>query len=955
MRITTKLLLWFSATSIAAIVLMGYLNYDRNRDLVMARASDDLLTSTRLLAGRFLQELKGVESDLITLSHLAPVFIGIETPATQETKSPPVRAGLAWIFEDFLQAHPEYLDIRYVALANFGRETVRVNQTPQGIERVAEKNLRENGHFPYLYRTIKLGPGKVHYANVNLKQENALTGAANQPSIKLSITVHSVDQKPVGVIAVTLALNTLFQSLAKETGQDAELYLAGPDSDVLIHPDPNKTFGLDKGHRYRLDQEFSPLHEFRLQDRRDTVIHDPGDTGAQGYVAAFSKIALNPAQPEHVYLMGLRLPYHKLAPVTSAMQQASIEIIITFAICALFISMGLSRLLARPIKQIINAIEQTSGPDHTASALPLNRTDELGVLARTYDELMTRIKQQFESLQTSESSLQHILEAAPLMILILDASGTKVLFANRQAKQLDLTSQSATSNPLLALQERGVPRLGRAGDVDKGVHEGEFFLYDREERPLWLALSTININYQGTPALLAAFTDITKTKENESRITQLAFYDPLTGLPNRRLLLDRLTQAIAQAKRHRTHGAIVFMDLDRFKLLNDTAGHQLGDELLIQAAGRIRAVLRDTDTAARLGGDEFVVVLDCTSETSSTATQEALRIAKRLREALGAPYELSSTVHHCSCSIGLTCYPDHDLQASDYIAQADTAMYLAKNEGGNGITFFKSEMKQAASDRLALEKALRRALNEDQFSLVYQAQVNAQGEAFAAEALIRWHHPQRGMVSPAEFIPIAEQTGLILWIGEWVLRTACTQMKHWSEQGLRLEHISVNVSSSQFWQQDFVQRVQAALQEADIAPSQLMIELTEGVLIDDIEGAVDKLTQLHALGIAVAVDDFGTGYSSLSYLSRLPISQLKIDQSFVGNLTQDPANAVIAETIISMAASLGMAVVAEGVETLAQQAFLQAKGCAAFQGYYYCKPAPAEQFYRDWRGNTASG
>lgn len=953
-------MLWFATISTTVTMLMGYIGFDRNRQLVIDRYSGDLVTSTNMLATRFLEAIGSVESDLIVLSHLSQLFVSPQLTSDQNVSSQNVssqstndqgRHGLQVVFIDFINAHPEYLDISYIEYANFGRERVRVNRTEQGTHIVEESVLREKGHFPYVYKSAKLPADSIYYANVNIKQENSSIIAANHPTVRMAVPVYNIDNRPAGVIVISLALNTLFQSLKSEASADAQLYLAGPEGDLLIHPDPKKTFGLDKGHRFTIDQEFPSLSHPTNKQQQNLVINELPEWSKDGYVAAFSRIPLGKSQKNNVYMMGMSLPYSRLAPITSQMLQSSIEIVLVVVICSLLMSIALSRLLARPMRQIIRAIAHSADLSESQKLLPLQRSDEFGTLSRAYDTMVQRIKRQLEALKESETNLNSILEAAPSMIVILDMQGCNVLFMNRQANErLAFDGKKHGIHPLLTPQGtakgKSILELIRANG---GLNAKEICLYDNKGKLLWLMLSAIQVKYRDADTILITCADMTETKENESRITQLAFYDPLTNLPNRRLLIDRLKQAIAAAKRHNTYGAIIFMDLDRFKLLNDTAGHQLGDELLIQAAGRIRSLLRGEDTAARLGGDEFVVVLNCSCATAEEATNEAYLVASRLSQRLNEAYQLSNTVHHCSSSMGISLYPENNLQASDYIQQADTAMYLAKGAGGNTINFFALEMKKSADSRLALEKALRVAIAEQQFTLFYQAQVNVTGEAFAAEALIRWNQPGQGMISPMQFIPVAEEAGLIIQIGEWVLRQACQQIKRWAMQGLSLSHVSVNVSSNQFWQSNFIDQVKSALAEAKIAPEMLMIELTEGILIDDIEDAIEKISQLHELGIAISVDDFGTGYSSLSYLTRLPISQLKIDKSFVRNIPEDKGNAVIAETIITMAQNLGLNVIAEGVETLAQKEFLQSKGCLEYQGFYFSKPVAEQEFLAQWR------
>ncbi len=429
-------------------------------------------------------------------------------------------------------------------------------------------------------------------------------------------------------------------------------------------------------------------------------------------------------------------------------------------------------------------------------------------------------------------------------------------------------------------------------------------------------------------------------KNSEQQIQHLAFYDALTDLPNRRLLLDRLDKELQIITRHHSFGALLFLDLDHFKTLNDSLGHQIGDELLKQVAARLKQCIRSEDTVARLGGDEFIVLLRSTDMAEEEMTSHALHTAERMQSELQAPYILTGYEHHITPSIGITLFSRQNAIAEEILKQADTAMYNAKAAGRNTISFYHHAMQKQANQRLELEKNLRIALEKQQFSLHYQPQYDDQGKFIGAEALLRWQHPEKGMISPVDFIPVAEDTGLILQLGEWVLDTACRQL----QASPKLSKLSVNISPRQFRQAKFVDQIQATLQKHQVIPRRLMIEVTEGSVIDDIEDSVWKLQTLQHLGIDIAIDDFGTGYSSLTYLKTLPLNQLKIDRSFIRDIPDDCNDAVIVETIIVMAHHLGLNVIAEGVETLEQLQFLQSRGCHCYQGYYFSRPLCVEDF-----------
>jgi len=444
---------------------------------------------------------------------------------------------------------------------------------------------------------------------------------------------------------------------------------------------------------------------------------------------------------------------------------------------------------------------------------------------------------------------------------------------------------------------------------------------------------------------VATLTDITKSKAAVNEIKNLAFYDPLTKLANRRLVLERLAHALSASARTGQYGALLFLDLDNFKTLNDTLGHNFGDLLLQQTAERLSNCLRESDTASRIGGDEFVVLLEALSNQDVGAATQAEVTGHKILAALNAPYELDTHTYNSSSSIGITLFDKRHIKPEELLKQADIAMYQAKREGRNALCFFEPKMQEVIHARAELEKSLRLAIEQQQFELHYQIQVDQAGQALGAEALIRWHHPTRGIVSPFEFIPAAEEMGLITPIGQWVLATACAQLQIWQQDALTQKlTLSVNVSAKQFSQTDFVEQVKTAVEHYAIDPKLLNLELTESLLLNNVEDTIATMNTLQAIGIHFELDDFGTGYSSLQYLKKLPLHQLKIDRTFVIDIVTNVSDQAIVSTIIAMAESLMLEVIAEGVETEEQRQQLLNKGCIHYQGYLFSKPVPIEEF-----------
>ena len=440
--------------------------------------------------------------------------------------------------------------------------------------------------------------------------------------------------------------------------------------------------------------------------------------------------------------------------------------------------------------------------------------------------------------------------------------------------------------------------------------------------------------------------DIAARLRAEAAADHLANHDALTNLPNRRLLFQRLAHEQAVAERSGTQGAVMFIDLDHFKTLNDARGHSIGDAVLIEVARRLRAQLREIDLVARLGGDEFIAVLPMLGELRDRAAQNALLAAEKLRNALAEPIVVRDDVFRLSASIGVTLFPDESSSPENLIKHADTAMYQAKTEGRNTIHFFQRDLLEAMEERHALETDLRHALSENALDVAYQPLVDAHGQVCGAEALVRWTHPTRGPISPAQFIPLCEESGLIVSLGDWVLRAVLRQVQAWRASGALAQgqYVSVNISPRQFRQQGFEDRLIAALHEFEVPPSMLVLEITEGVVLGDIEAAIERMKAMRARGVRFYIDDFGTGYSSMAYLKRLPADGLKIDRAFVRDLDTDANDAAIVDAILAMGRHFGLTVVAEGVETEAQAAYLIQRNCALLQGYHLGRPVDAARF-----------
>jgi len=622
-------------------------------------------------------------------------------------------------------------------------------------------------------------------------------------------------------------------------------------------------------------------------------------------------------------------------------------------------------IVLKPIKMFTGMSRAIAAGD-LSRAMPVLSKDEIGELASDFNEMSSRLKNHIEVLQEKTGELEaqkalieidrrtildlkryaeNIIASLPAGLIVVN-DALKVQSVNRSFREMfRLKKRENVSGcelvdllPLPDLRQQAQAVLA-SGMALRGI--------DAELGEKWLRLTITGIRLaeEEEEEVLVVVEDITELKAQAAHIEQLAFYDSLTGLPNRSLLRDRVQQVLTHSARHMDHGAILFIDLDNFKALNDTKGHNIGDLLLIEVAKRLQDCVRSSDTVARMGGDEFIVVLEELNENTQLAIAQAQDIGEKVLASLNQPFNLHEFEYYCSASIGISLFRDNEIGMDDLLKHADTAMYQAKTSGRNTLRFFDPDMQAALEARATLEADLRHALSQQQFKLFFQIQVNAANHPIGAEALLRWLHPERGLVSPLQFIPLAEDTGLILPIGQWVLETACAQIKAWEANPSACElQLAVNVSARQFHQPDFVEQVRAAIKKAGADPTRLKLELTESVVLDNINDTIVKMHELKQIGVGFSMDDFGTGYSSLSYLTQLPLDQLKIDLSFVHNIGIKPTDAVIVQTIIGMGNSLGMEVVAEGVENEEQRDFLERNGCHAYQGYLFSKPVPIKEF-----------
>jgi diguanylate cyclase (GGDEF)-like protein/PAS domain S-box-containing protein len=571
---------------------------------------------------------------------------------------------------------------------------------------------------------------------------------------------------------------------------------------------------------------------------------------------------------------------------------------------------------------------------------------ELRRSKRYYENFLEEIvKQRTTELDKANQTLSVLIQASPLAIFVLDTEGNVSLW-NPAAREMFGWDESEVFNRPFPLVQKGREEAFRTAFDDalrgKLTTDYETRQQKKDGSPIDINVWTAALfNAQGEiNGIMAIVADITERKQSEAKINYLAYHDTLTGLPNRVSFEERLVEAVAHAKVARESLAVMFLSLDRFKKFNDTLGHLIGDQLLRSVAERLNLTLREGNHVARFGSDEFAVLL-----TRISGAEEAARRANNFQNVLNAPFIVEGHELYVTSSIGIGLYPDDGTDAQGLLKSAGSALYRAKQLGGSSYQFYTADMNARALARLALENQLRWALERKEFVVYYQPQVNLDtGKIMGMEALVRWQHPELGLVPPAEFIPLAEDTGLIMPIGEWVLRTACAQTKVWQNCGFSNLHVAVNLSPRQFQQPDLLLLIEQSLKEAGLNPASLELEVTESSVMKNTESAINTLRELRAMGIKISIDDFGSGYSSLTYLKHLPIDVLKIDQSFVRDMTSDPKDAAIVMAIIQLAHSLQLQVKAEGVETEEQLRFLRLLRCDEMQGYLFCRPLAVEAF-----------
>ena len=792
----------------------------------------------------------------------------------------------------------------------------------------------------YIQSVIKKGETSI--------SKPLLGRATKQAIVVIAVPIRDANGKLAGILGgvVNLQKSRLLEPLSTTlVGKTGYFYLVGPERLTIMHPDRSRIL------KPITLPGVNPVLDRALNGTFEGTEESINSAGLQG-LFSFKQL------PYTGWTLAAVMPSKEGLEAVDRLRIRISLFTITSLLLAIVVILLIVRRFTRPLEILTDFLKSS----RTLSPPPVlaHSCQETDRLSDAFSQFVTQ--QQISQEKLSLAAQQAAHTSADLRIAAIAFESQEGMFIT-DAHNVILRINLAFTDITGYSAEEAIGKT--PGFLSSGRHDAKFYaamhesiqqcrtwrgeIWNRrkngEIHPEWLTITAVTDSAGVLTHYVSTLTDISQRKAAEEQIQNLAFYDPLTKLPNRRLLLDRLQQALASSARSDRTGALLFIDLDNFKLLNDTLGHDKGDLLLQQVAQRLTSSVREGDSVARLGGDEFLLVLEDLSENVTEAATQAKTVGEKILATLNQPYDLDGLEYHNSPSIGVTLFSDHLSSVDELMKHADLAMYEAKKAGRNTLRFFDPQMQATITARAILEKDLRIGLQQQQFLLYYQPQVDEAGNITGTEALLRWQHPLRGLVSPAVFIPLAEETQMILPLGLWVMETACQQLLSWAGSPATAHlSIAVNVSAVQFRQPDFVAQVLGVLQRSGANPLKLKVELTESLLLDNVEDIIAKMIALKAKGIGFSLDDFGTGYSSLSYLKRLPLDQLKIDQTFVRDLLTDHNDAAIARTIVALAQSLGLSVIAEGVETEAQRNCLAAQGCMAYQGYLFGRPLPVADF-----------
>lgn len=880
------------------------------------------------------------------------------------------------IFLAYAIANPEYTRIQFIGAADGGRELVRVDKRNGGVKVFQQAELERRAGQDYFEATTQMGAGQVYLSKFDLDHEPV--GTAQRPGLRAAVPVVAPDGKLFGMITINMDATQLLIAASRGLSDNMRAYIVNTDGSYLSYPDTGA------GRRVSVLADLPGFSRLASHGTPDHLPLQRYGSGEIGYYLAAERVHFDSTAPERFLILAYEIPASVLeGGITSIPLRTMLASLLAMLLIGGIVLLVLRRTFA-PLQQLTEAAGKIAVGDYDFD-MPKRSGGEIGQLVRTIDvmldrlvrreqevlklnaDLEARVNQRTEELQNANARLQEemaIRRKAEEEIRVSAAAfethdAIFITDADANIIRVNHAFTQITGYPPEDVLGRN-PRIMSSGRHDHafyaemrqklqqdGIWSGE--IWDRRKNgeiyPNWMTITAIRNELREITHYVAIFSDITERKKVEEEIRTLAFYDTLTRLPNRRLFLERLRAALPASVRRRDYGAVMFLDMDRFKTLNDTLGHDYGDLMLIEVAQRIKECVREVDTVARLGGDEFVILVEGISSNEQDASHKIGMIAEKIRAALARPYQLKEHEYISSPSIGITLYQGNEKSVDMLLRHADLAMYQVKNEGRNAVRFFDPVMQDNVERHDALRADLQHAAECGELRLYYQVQVDSEQNPVGAEALLRWQHPLRGLVMPDQFIPVAEESGMMPEIGQWVLNEACSRLACWQDSELMRDlTLTVNISARQFEQPDFVEQVAAMVERHRIRPSHLKLELTHGVISADLNGTLEKMHALRCLGINLSIIDFDTVYSSLHSMKKLSSDHLKIHHQIVQEMTGEFSDAQLVQAIVDLARDMELDVFAEGVETDAQLAFFKQRACKAYQGYLFSRPVPIGAF-----------
>lgn len=863
------------------------------------------------------------------------------------------------VFFDFLQTNPFYQRLQY--LDGQGIERLRIDQQQGKISLIKDEFLLDQSTQAFVSATMAMTKGQVYISDILQFDQQESPNDVITPVIRIATQVFDKRDKLQGMLVIIVSGDILLNDSANSVPENSLHFLIDAEGHYLAHSDPAKNWSVLSGNKFTLQTDFPYFIDLQQGLSKNSfqhiLMHDNE--------IFFSPVLTNYNQLKKWYIVEI-IPSNLFLDST----RFYLFIILLISFAGIFFSLFLGYTFAKfwflnPIKDLIAVTKKISRGEFATLPLANKQEDEIGALFLSFNQMslalseseqdrirhLDSLNNEIDERKKVESDLllhQTFFEQSTDAMFIAD-NNSLITYVNPAFCLITgYTSKEVVGNNTTLLHSTKHDeefyneiwaKVNRSG-----YWQGEIW-ERRKGKENFPALQTINTikNEKGEIYYVSIFKDLSNLKEKENELWKLAHFDPLTNLANRKLLEERISIALSEAYRNKTIGALIFLDLDNFKNINDSLGHNHGDLVLKEIANRLTAITRSDDTVARLGGDEYVILLPNLADNVKQATNRATMVIGKMVKVLQQPCSFKGYDLHVTTSMGVVLFPEDGDSAQKLLKQADTAMYAAKDNGKNTFSFYRSNMQVMADQRLYLEGELRQAIKNNELVVYYQPQYQHNNELIGFEALVRWMHPKRGMISPNDFIPVAEESGLILEIGDLVLATTCQLLVEAEKSGDIIPHISVNISPRQFSNLNFVGWVSSILHKTGVNPNQLVLEVTEGIIIRNLEQTISNMQVLRKLGIRFSIDDFGTGYSSLAYLHQLPIDELKIDRSFICDIGSTKNDAIIVDTIIAMAKHLNLEVIAEGVETKEQLEYLINCGCTGFQGYYFGKPGPSDQ------------